>query len=86
VRHERPDALPKKFNCRLLAPTIDFQESDLILAPAGRKERDREVQSLASDGLCRAANLIADLSISTGLKHGDFLEPVGMELLGDGIY
>jgi len=59
----------------------DFQESDLILAPAGRKERDREVQSLTSDGLCRAANLIADLSISTGLKHGDFLEPVGMEFL-----
>jgi len=59
----------------------DFQESDLILAPAGHKERDREVQCLTSDGLCRAANLIADLSISTGLKHGDFLEPVGMEFL-----
>src|SRR5208337_1560063 len=28
----------------------DFQESDLILAPAGRKERDREVQSLSYIG------------------------------------
>jgi len=51
VRHERPDALPKRFNCRLVAPTISCSSPRATMVPTYcRPWRRRPIRAMLAVG------------------------------------